>query len=225
MGIKGFLETSFVDWPGKLAAVVFLPGCNFRCPFCHNAELVEGGEDLPDIPLPAVLERIGELCGWVEGVVITGGEPTLHADLPDLLGALKGAGLLVKLDTNGSRPEVLRHLMEEGLVDAVDMDLKAPLRGEEYSRLAGVPVDVDLVRASLELLGRGRLPHRFRTTYVPGLLDGRSVGDIARALPPSSEYVLQPFRPGRTLDAALGEVPPPEEAAMEGLRALLPTVA
>jgi pyruvate formate lyase activating enzyme len=225
VSVKGFLETSFLDWPGKLAAVVFLPGCNFRCPFCHNRELVEAGEDLPEVPLPFILDRLERLRGWVDGVVVTGGEPTLHDGLPDLLRAFREAGFLVKLDTNGSRPELLGRLIGEELVDGVDMDLKAPLGKEPYDRLAGVPVDLGAIGRSVELLRNARLPHRFRTTYVPGLLDEPSIRELARFVAPSSEYVLQPFDPRRTLDAALGEVSPPGDEEMGRLRELVSEAA
>jgi len=225
VSLKGFLETSFLDWPGKLAAVVFLPGCNFRCPFCHNRELVEAGEDLPGVPLPFILGRLEKLRGWVDGVVVTGGEPTLHGGLPDLLRAFREAGLLIKLDTNGSRPEVLGRLFGEKLVDGVDMDLKAPLEKELYDRLAGVSVDLGAIGRSVELLRKARLPHRFRTTYIPGLLDEVSIRELARFVAPSSEYVLQPFDPRRTLDAALGEISPPGDEEMGRLRELISAAA
>jgi pyruvate formate lyase activating enzyme len=225
VSIKGFLETSFLDWPGKLAAVVFLPGCNFRCPFCHNHELVEAGQDLPEVPLSLILDRLEKLRGWVDGVVVTGGEPTLQVGLPDLLRVFREAGFLVKLDTNGSRPDVLGRLIGEELIDGVDMDLKAPLEKELYDRLAGVSVDLAALGRSVELLRSARLPHRFRTTYVPGLLDEPSIRELARFVAPSSEYVLQPFDPRRTLDAALGETPPPGDEEMGRLRDLVSEAA
>ncbi|MFC1657354.1 anaerobic ribonucleoside-triphosphate reductase activating protein [Candidatus Moduliflexota bacterium] len=225
VSIKGFLETSFIDWPGKLAAVVFLPGCNFRCPFCHNHELVDCGGGLPDIPAERVIARIGELDGWVEGVVVSGGEPTLQAGLPGLLRQFGKAGLQIKLDTNGSRPDVLKGLIGEGLVQAVDMDLKAPLRKACYERLAGVPVDVSAISASIDLLMKSGVPHRFRTTYVPGLLDDGEIREMAGTVAPFSEYVLQAFNPRRVLDPAFGSIPEPEEAEMTRLRRVAASAA
>ena len=212
-GIKGFLETSFLDWPGRLAAVLFLGGCNFRCPFCHNAELVLEPHRVPSIPLSAVLERLRGLRGWVDGVVVSGGEPTLSPRLPELLGRLRAAGYQVKLDTNGSHPDVLARLIGRSLVQAVDMDLKAPLEPAAYALLAGVPVRLELIRASLEVLRHAGLSHRFRTTYVPGLLDDAAIGRLRAAVPAGSPFVLQGFNPHRVLDAALGDVaaPAPEE--------------
>jgi pyruvate formate lyase activating enzyme len=215
-GIKGFLETSFLDWPGRIAAVLFLGGCNFRCPFCHNAELVLEPHRVPSIPLGAVLERLRGLRGWVDGVVVSGGEPTLSPRLPELLGRLRTAGLQVKLDTNGSHPDVLARLIGRSLVHAVDMDLKAPLEPAAYALLAGVPVRLELIRASLEVIRNSGLPHRFRTTYVPGLLDPAAVGRLRDALPGGSTFLVQGFRPQRVLDPALGGVaaPSPEEVRL-----------
>ncbi len=218
--IKGFLETSFLDWPGRMAAVTFLPRCNFRCPYCHNRELVTDGGRLPTMPLSQILERIRTFSGWIDSVVVSGGEPTIHPHLPELLGRLRSAGLSVKLDTNGSRPEVLAAVVEGGLVQAVDMDLKAPLRPESYARLAGVPVEVGDIRASLEILKDSGIPHRFRTTYVPGLLEPEEVRDLVSQLSPSSVWSLQGFSPRRVLDQRLETVAPPPPEELDSLRQL-----
>jgi pyruvate formate lyase activating enzyme len=218
-GIKGFLETSFLDWPGRLAAVLFLGGCNFRCPFCHNAELVLAPHLVPSIPLPGVLERLRQLRGWVDGVVVSGGEPTLSPRLPELLGRIRTAGFEIKLDTNGSCPDVLAKLLARGLVQAVDMDLKAPLEPAAYAALAGVPVRVELIRASLELIRLSGLPHRFRTTYVPGLLDPAAIGRLRAAAPSGSPFVVQGFNPQRVLDPALRRVAAPTPEVLQVLAA------
>jgi pyruvate formate lyase activating enzyme len=218
VSVKGFLDTSFIDWPGKLSAVVFLPGCNFRCPFCHNPELIGRAEDVPDVPFEKVLERLGELTGWVEGVVVSGGEPTLHRRLPELLRAFRSAGLAVKLDTNGSRPAVIADLVKEDLVQAVDMDLKAPFERGSYCRLAGVDVDPETILASMDLVVRSGVSHRFRTTVVPGLLDRCAVERIASRVPVSSEYILQAFEPRRVLDPALADARGPTDEEMSGFR-------
>jgi len=215
-GIRGFLETSFLDWPGRLAAVLFLGGCNFRCPFCHNAELVLEPHRVPAIPLPAVLGRLLPLRGWVDGVVVSGGEPTLSPRLPELLGRIRAAGFDVKIDTNGSHPDVLAKLIGRSLVQAIDMDLKAPLEPAAYAALAGVPVRLELIRASIDVIRLSGLPHRFRTTYVPGLLDRAAVGRLRAAVPAGSPHVLQGFNPRRVLDPALRAhpAPLPEELAI-----------
>ncbi len=215
-GIKGFLETSFLDWPGRLAAVLFLGGCNFRCPFCHNAELVLAPHLVPSIPLAGVLGRLRSLRGWVDGIVVSGGEPTLSPRLTELLGRLRAEGFEIKLDTNGSCPDVLARLFFRRLVQAVDMDIKAPLEAAAYATVAGVPVRVELIRASIDLIHLSGLPHRFRTTYVPGMHDPASVGRLRAAVPPDSPFILQGFNPRRVLDPALRCVaaPDPEDLLM-----------
>lgn len=216
-GIKGFLETSFLDWPGRLAAVLFLGDCNFRCPFCHNAELVLAPHKIPSLSLEEILGRLRALRGWVDAVVISGGEPTINPHLPELLGRLRTAAYDVKLDTNGSRPEVLARLLARGLVKAVDMDLKAPLEKGIYARLAGVPVRVEEIRASVEILRVSGLPYRFRTTYVPELLGRDDVAGLRAQLPPGTPHVIQPFNPRRVLDPALAAVMPPSPEEMLAL--------
>src|SRR4030042_5009047 len=166
IGIKGFLETSFVDWPGKVAAVLFLPRCNLRCPFCHNHSLVENPEGYEDIPLTYIMARLAELGGWVDGWWISGGEPTIHPLLPSLIAEIKAMGLAVKLDTNGTRPRVLQALIEEGLVDCVAMDVKAPLNETSYARAAGIAVDLAAIQESISLLKQGKVEYYFRTTVV-----------------------------------------------------------
>ena len=208
-GIKGFLETSFLDWPGRLAAVIFLGGCNFRCPFCHNAELVLSPHLVPAIALDSILRRLRELRGWVDGVVVSGGEPTLSPRLPELLGRVRAEGFDVKLDTNGSCPDVLARLTARGLVQAFDMDIKAPLEPALYAALAGVPVRLELIRASIDLIRFSGLPHRFRTTYVPGLLDHPAIARLRAAIPVGSSHLLQGFNPQRVLDPSLRSVAAP----------------
>jgi pyruvate formate lyase activating enzyme len=219
LGIKGFLETSFLDWPGRLAAVVFLGGCNFRCPFCHNAELVVEPHRIPSIPLDTVLERLRTLRGWVDGIVVSGGEPTISPRLPELLGRIRAAGFEVKLDTNGSCPDVLAKLVARRLIQAVDMDLKAPLEPAAYAALSGVPVRTELIRASVDLIRLSGLPHRFRTTYVPGLLDPAAIGRLRAAAPAGSPFVLQGFNPQRVLDPALRRVAAPTPEVLQVLAA------
>jgi pyruvate formate lyase activating enzyme len=214
--IKGFLETSFVDWPGKVVSVLFLPGCNFRCPFCHNHQLVLNPGGHEDIPLRYVMDRLAELKGWVDGVCITGGEPTIHPRLPALMAEIKGAGLLVKLDTNGSNPHVLRSLVERGLVDCVAMDVKAPLEEVRYARATGVPTDLKKVQESICFLKKGSVEYYFRTTVVPALHKEEDLLTLARHLSGSSSLTLQNFNPEDPLDPRLKATAPyPEEWLQE----------
>jgi pyruvate formate lyase activating enzyme len=214
--IKGFIENSFVDWPGKLASVVFLPGCNYRCPYCHNHRLVLHPCAFGTWSLDAVLGRLERLRGWVDGVCVTGGEPTVHTGTRSLLTCFKTAGWAVKLDTNGSRPDALGDLLESGLVDEVAIDVKAPLEPISYRRNAGPGGEPERVRASLEVLARSGRPVHVRTTVHPfllsreelvrlagqvgGLLAGRAGGAPVR-------YVAQRCRVDDPLDPSLREQP------------------
>ena len=206
--IKGFLETSFVDWPGKICSVLFLPLCNFRCPYCHNHLLVFHPEQYPSIPFDAVLARLKTFRGWVDGVCLTGGEPTLHVGLPELVQKIKQEGFLVKLDTNGSDPERLAEVLGTGAVDFVAMDVKAPLDRFRYRRAAGVPVDVSLIWRSIDLLKQSGVDHQFRMTVLPELHreeDIRRVGQQVRA---GRRLVLQNFNPKNVLDPWLRDARP-----------------
>jgi pyruvate formate lyase activating enzyme len=195
--IKGFVQNSLLDWPGKISSIIFLPGCNFRCPFCHAAHLVVRPNELESIPFESIERFLKERRGWIDGVIISGGEPTISADLPELVDALRNLGFPVKLDTNGSNPEVLQNLVKTGAIRAVSMDVKAPL-DERYARLAGVPVDLGAIRRSIDFLLSGAVSdYEFRTTVAQGLLDD---DDILRTLQGAKAYVLQNFQPVDCID-------------------------
>jgi pyruvate formate lyase activating enzyme len=203
--IKGFLETSFVDWPGRVCGVVFLAGCNFRCPFCHNHPLVLQPDTLTSIPWATVLEKLTRHTKWLGGICISGGEPTLNHELPSALRTLKKSGWAVKLDTNGSQPQVLRQLLTEGLLDMISMDVKAPLEEKKYSRCAGVPVKLEVIKQSITLIKQCGIDHEFRMTVLPFLHSGTDILDWRRDLDyaPNSPLKLQNFNPRSTLDSAL----------------------
>lgn len=210
--IKGFLETSFLDWPGKIASVLFLPSCNFRCPFCQNAPLVLKPQHLKTWPLPEVLQRIKELKDWIDGVCITGGEPTLQETLPDFIRIFKKRNLLVKLDTNGSYPHMIENLLKENLVDAIAMDVKAPLEEISYARLTGVPVDLKSIKKSIDVIRKSSIEKIFRITVVPKMLTEEDIYRVAEGLYPLNRLVLQQFSPENTLDSKLKhERPWPQE--------------
>jgi pyruvate formate lyase activating enzyme len=216
--IKGFVETSFVDWPGRVCSVIFVGGCNFRCPYCHNHRLVLDPDGQPDLSWSGILGRLHQLRGWVDGVCITGGEPTLHAGLASMARELKANDLSVKLDTNGSRPEVIDALTAEGLLDAVAMDIKAPLRFEAYARCGGTAVPLAAVRRSIALLGASGLEVEFRTTVVPDYLSEADVVEIAASLPPEIPYRLQTFRSEEVLHAELKDRKPYTDEELEMMR-------
>lgn len=192
MKICGFQKTTLLDFPGHVAATVFTGGCNFRCPFCHNAGLVLAPEEQPDIPEEEVLSYLRKRRGMLEGVCITGGEPTLQPDLAGFIGRLKELGYLVKLDTNGYRPRVLQELIEKKLVDYVAMDVKASVKN--YPRACGCAgMDVSRIEESIAILKSGSVPYEFRTTVVDGIHTVEEFESIGRLLEGSRAYYLQGF--------------------------------
>jgi len=186
------VPTSLLDYPDRVAAVLFTAGCNFRCPFCHNAELVlpEKIRELQLTGKQEVFRALEERRGFLDGVVITGGEPTLQPDLREFIREARQLGLLVKLDTNGSRPEVLEDLLAAGLLDYVAMDVKAPLN--RYSDFAGVPVGLSAIERSIRLVRERAPDYEFRTTVAPGI-QREDLREIAALLAGSRCWFLQPF--------------------------------
>ena len=192
MKICGFQKTTLLDFPGHVAATVFTGGCNFRCPFCHNAGLVLDPEEQPVLPEEEVLAHLRKRRGMLEGVCITGGEPTLQPDLAGFIGKLKELGYLVKLDTNGYRPRVLQELIEKKLVDYVAMDVKASVKN--YPLACGCAgMDVSRIEESIAILKSGSVPYEFRTTVVDGIHTVEEFESIGRLLEGSSAYYLQGF--------------------------------
>jgi pyruvate formate lyase activating enzyme len=201
--IKGFLETSFLDWPGRLCSVLFFPCCNFRCPYCHNHPLVFHPERYSTIPLEDILDRLRSLRNWIDGVCLTGGEPTLHADLPPLIREIKRQGFLVKLDTNGSNPQALKNLTKTEEIDFVSMDVKAPLDPFRYSRSTGLFTNLTPILESIEILRKGRVEYEFRMTVVPGLHREEDIKALGDQLRVGRRFILQNFNPENPLDPSL----------------------
>jgi len=214
--IKGLQENTLIDWEGRVAAVVFLAGCNFRCPYCHSRHLVLAPDVLESIPLDQVDEMIKRDAGWLDGVVISGGEPTLHATLPDLIRHFRSLGVAVKLNTNGSRPEIIAQLLDDGLLDMIAMDVKGPL-DERYERNAGVQVDLDAVKESIERIIAGDIDYEFCTTICPPLLSEDDVLDTALALRGAKRWVLQKFTALNCIDQSLMSVAPYDIDTMRSL--------
>ena len=200
MRIGGLQPFSLSDYPGKVAAIVFTQGCNFRCPFCHNGSLLPMQAET-EIPEEQVWDLLGRRQGKLDGVVISGGEPTLQRDLVDFMQQVKSLGFLVKLDTNGSRPDVVRFILDEGLADYIAMDIKAPW--ERYRDLCGVQTDVNAVRRTAEMIAGNGLDHGFRTTVVPQLLSEQDIDTIRATIPSDSPYTTQKFIPQNAFDPAL----------------------
>lgn len=192
MKIKGIQKLTLLDYPGRLAATVFLGGCNLRCPFCHNASLVvRGGSD--EISEDELFEFLGSRAGKLSGVCVTGGEPTLNPSLPSFINKIRALGYSVKLDTNGTNPDMLEQLIRDGLIDYVAMDIKSS--PERYAAVSGVPgLDISAVERSVRLLLDGKVEYEFRTTVVRELHTFDDIDAIGRWIRGARAYFLQPFK-------------------------------
>jgi len=216
--IKGLEKASLIDYPGKVSAVVFLAGCNFRCPFCQNRDLVLTPEKIPSIPEKEILGFLEERKKWLDGVVVTGGEPTIWKDLPEFLRKIKELGYPVKLDTNGVNPKMLRELVERKLVDYIAMDIKGPL--EKYEKFSGAEADKQKIRESIKLIINSGIGHEFRSTVLPAIHTKEDVEEMARMVKGGKKFYLQQFRPKNTVDSHFLQERPFTKEEMLGLRDL-----
>lgn len=191
MDIGGLQKFSLIDYPNKIAAVIFTIGCNFRCSFCHNPELVIPTNYTEIIPESEVLDFLEKRKGQLQGIVVTGGEPTIQKDIVHFLRKLKAMNYSVKLDTNGYNPAVLNQLIAGKLVDFIAMDLKAPL--EKYSDVTGIGVNTDLIEESITIIYQSQLPHEFRTTFVESQLTDNDITQIKKLINNTENYRLQKF--------------------------------
>jgi pyruvate formate lyase activating enzyme len=194
---KSLYRVSLLDYPGKVSAIAFVGGCNFRCGFCYNRDLVLNPQGLPSIPGEEVLGYLDANRDWLDGLVLTGGEPTLHPELPSFLEKVKRLGFSVKLDTNGSNPKMLAELIEKHLVDYVAMDVKAPLVEEKYQAVIGTQANGMLkeVEKSIELLRNSNgIDYEFRTTVVPGLTSKEDIALIAERISGAKRFYMQQFK-------------------------------
>lgn len=193
MKICGFNKTTLLDYPGRVACTIFLGGCNFRCPFCQNSSLVLAPEKEPAYEEEEILKFLKKRKGILDGVCVSGGEPAIASGLPEFLGRIKELGYEIKLDTNGSRPQVVKALAKEGLVDKVAVDIKAC--PDNYKTLTGLDnPDVDAVKETVEFLMKGKLDYEFRTTVVRELHTERDFREIGQWLKGAKAYYLQAYR-------------------------------
>ncbi len=223
MPIGGLEKLTLIDFPGKLAATIFLTGCNFRCPWCYSAELVlpDKIKNQPKISEKELFLFLEGRKNLIEGVVICGGEPTMSKELIPLIKKIKEMGFAVKLDTNGSNPEILEKLIDEKLIDYVAMDLKAPK--EKYSQAAGVKIDIDKIQKSIDILREGKVDYEFRTTVVPAIHSKEDIFEMAKWISGAKKYYLQNFRPEKNIDKEFGNVKPyPREFFLEVLKSISP---
>lgn len=203
MKIKGLQKFTLIDYPQKLACTIFIAGCNFFCPFCHNSELVcpEKIEENREIPEQEIFDFLKQRKKFLEGVCITGGEPTLNKEIIDFVQKIKKLGYLVKIDTNGSNPKIIESLLKRGLVDYIAMDVKAPKnRYLEITRSSIGENVSDLIEQSMVLLRNSDIDFEFRTTIVPELLNKEDILEIAKWIKGSKRYYIQNFIGSKTVD-------------------------
>ena len=198
MNVGGFQRFSLIDYPGKICAIVFTQGCNFRCPYCHNPELVDLEKFSKSISEKEIFSFLEKRKGKLDAVSITGGEPTLQKELIEFLKKIKNMGYLVKLDSNGTHPEIIEKIIKEGLVDYLAMDVKAPL--EKYNKVTGVDVDISKIKKSIDLIMNSSLDYEFRTTVLKSQLSKDDIREIGKLIKGAKLYVLQKFVPSKTLD-------------------------
>lgn len=217
--IKGIEKFAPLDFPGFISSTIFLGGCNFRCPYCHNADLVLRPQAMATLPLDYFISYLDARKGWLEAVCVSGGEPLVEGELEVLFHVIKDRNLLVKVDTNGSLPKRLEELLGRELVDYVAMDVKAPLR--RYRQVTRSDVaEADIAR-SIEIIRNSGLPHTFRTTVVPGLVGEEDLLEIAEMLRESRLFQIQQFSPRHTIDRNYLQIKPYSREEIEKMAELL----
>jgi pyruvate formate lyase activating enzyme len=207
--IRGFIDVSFLDWDGKICSVIFLPGCNFRCLFCHSGALILSPQRLKLIPLIEVETHLKKYSEWLDGLVISGGEPTIYPSLPQLIEKIKKLKIAVKLDTNGTNPQMLEELIKKRLIDYVAMDIKTSLVEDKYRLITGrEDLSLARIKQSISLLKKGKIDYEFRMTVVPSFHHDKEIEELARSLAGSKKLVLQQFNPTNALSVKLRKVKP-----------------
>ena len=208
--IGGLQKTTLIDYPGNVACTVFLVGCNFRCPWCYSPEIV-----LPDLITrqPKIHQRdffdfLESRKGLLTGVVVCGGEPTIHPEIFDFLAKIKSFGFKVKLDTNGSNPEALKEILNKNLVQYIAMDVKSILVDQKYKEITGSGINVNLIKESINLIKSSDIDYEFRTTIVPTFHSVEDIVQIAKSIAPAKKYFIQSFRPEKNIDSRLTSVEP-----------------
>lgn len=195
MLIGGIQKTTLIDYPDKVAATIFTIGCNFRCSFCHNPDIVKGLSTV--IPEESIIDFFKKRKKLLDAVCITGGEPTVQVDLVDFIRRLKDLGLLVKLDTNGTNPSLLKRLIKEKLVDYIAMDIKAPW--DKYKKVVIKDINVEKIKESVKIIRESGLDYEFRSTVLPALHSKEDIIAMARQIKGSKKYFLQQFKPAKEL--------------------------
>ncbi|MBI4753676.1 anaerobic ribonucleoside-triphosphate reductase activating protein [Candidatus Desantisbacteria bacterium] len=223
--IKGFIEMSMLDWEGKIVSTLYLPHCNLRCPYCHNSGLVLNPAQYDTILFETVRDYLMRQQGWIDGVCISGGEPCLYEDLPDFIRELRDTGVLIKLDTNGSFPDMLQRLIDERLIDYIAMDIKSPLN--IYDQMTGIN-DEDIgekIKQGIRIIMGSGIDYEFRTTVVPTLHTKEMLVAMAGLIRGAKKYVLQSFTPRDPIDPEYQKITPYSDGQMQDMyQAVLPFV-
>jgi len=216
MIIGGLQKVTLIDYPSKLACTIFFSGCNFRCPFCYSKELVipEEIKNHPQISEKQLFDFLNEKIGLLEGCVLCGGEPTIYGDeLIEFARKIKQKGFLIKLDTNGTNPQVIKKMIKEGVVDYIAMDIKTPLNKEKYIIGSGIKnIDIETIRESIEIIKNSGIDYEFRSTIVPWIHTREDIIQMAKDIAPAKKYYLQRFRGEKgTIDNNFSSIKPFED--------------
>lgn len=220
MKVKSFQKMSLIDYSPHVAVVVFTGGCSFRCGYCYNPDLVITHAELPDIPEDEILAYVDQNRTFIDGVCVTGGEPCIHSDLPDFLAKLKERDLLVKVNTNGTRPGMVKKILDARLVDRFAMDIKSA--ASNYPAVAGVNVDMDKIRESIALIMGSGLEYEFHATPIPGLVGEAEAAGVGELVKGAGVIYVNKFDSSRgCIDSALTGVPPATDAETERFKDIL----
>jgi pyruvate formate lyase activating enzyme len=216
MKIGALQKVSLIDYPGEICAIVFTQGCNFRCPYCHNPELVN-----PEMYGECLLEEeifsfLAKRKGKIDAVTITGGEPTIQNDLIDFVKRVRKTGYSIKIDTNGSQPEVIEKLISMKLLDYIAMDIKSP--AAKFKNLTKSDISYHKITQTIELIMKSGIPYEFRTTVLKRLLDENDIVNIAHSIRTARLYILQQFVPSKVLDRGLMHYESYSREELESLR-------
>ncbi len=206
MLIKGFTGTTLIDFPGRVASIIFVGGCNFRCPFCHNADLVLGFKELPTIEEEEVLEKLKKRKGFIDGVEITGGEPLIYTKIDEFMEKIKELGFELKLDTNGYFPERLEKILDSSLADYIAIDVKTS--PEKYDYAVGKKIDFSRIKDSIEITMKKAREYEFRTTAAPKIVELDDFYKIGELIEGAMLYAIQEFRPIKTISPEFMKMKP-----------------
>ncbi|HZK11392.1 MAG TPA: anaerobic ribonucleoside-triphosphate reductase activating protein [Atribacterota bacterium] len=220
ISIKQMIETSLIDWEGKIVSTLYVPLCNFRCPYCYNSDLIIHPENFPNISQKEIDSFLLKRKDFIDGICMSGGEPTLYSDLILYFKHLRSNDYLIKLDTNGTNPKLLEKLLNLGLVDYIAMDIKSSLDFNNYSRAAGIKdkAVLEKVKDSIGLIINSKIDYEFRTTVVPLLHSEEIIMEIARYITGAKKYVLQNFSPlEKTLDPSFQKIKPYSDQKIQEL--------